>query len=215
MLDSYLICIMRYDANKYESVRLTEVATIAPGYPFRGSIDSTPNGDVAVVQMRNIDDGYRVEWGEVARTKLTGRRCPDWLQQRDVLFSARGTRNIAAVVDGVPGHAVCSPLFFLVRVKAPDRLLPEVVAWQINQEPLQRYLSASATGSNITSIRRQVLEDLPIVVAPIARQQAVVDFNEAALQERRLLSNLIDNRNRQMQALADAICGDILGRLPQ
>lgn len=205
---------MRNDAQTYPaSVRLAEVATIAPGYPFRGSIDSTLNGDVAVVQMRNIDDGYRVEWGDVARTTLTGRRRPDWLQERDVLFSARGTRNIAAVVDSVSGHSVCSPLFFLVRVKEPDRLLPEFVAWQINQEPVQRYLSASATGSNITSIRRQVLEDLPIVVAPITRQQAIVDFNEAALQEKRLLSNLIDNRNRQMQALADAICGDILGRL--
>ena len=63
--------------NLIASESKAEVAAIAPGYPFRGSIDSTPNGDVAVVQMRNIDDGYRVEWGEVARTKLTGRRRPD------------------------------------------------------------------------------------------------------------------------------------------
>ncbi len=191
-------------------VCLADVAGIGAGYPFRGSIEDAPEGDVAVVQIRNIDADMGIDWPSVSRTQLTGRRKPDWLGQGDILFSARGNRNVAALVGVVPGQAVCSPHFFLIRVEDVGKLLPAFVAWQINQEPIQRYLSTSATGSYITSIRRQVLEDLPIVMPPLEEQRTIVAFNGAAMRERHLLLELIENRNRQMRSLAGIALGDSL-----
>jgi hypothetical protein len=191
-------------------VRLADVASIGAGYPFRGSIEDAPEGDVAVVQIRNVNSGMGIDWASVSRTQLTGRRKPDWLGRGDILFSARGNRNVAALVEAVPGQAVCSPHFFLIRVKDVGKLLPAFVAWQINQEPIQRYLSASATGSYITSIRRQVLEDLPLVMPPLEKQKTIIAFNDAAVREEQLLLELIENRNRQMRALAGIALGDSL-----
>ncbi len=89
-------------------------------------------------------------------------------------------------------------------------MLPAFVAWQINQEPMQRYLAASATGSYITSIRRQVLEDLPLVMPPLEKQKTIIAFSDAAVREKQLLLELIENRNRQMRTLAGIAFSDLL-----
>jgi hypothetical protein len=207
----HMFCIMEDEANYIDrEVRLADVASISAGYPFRGSIEDAPGGGVAVVQIRNVDADTGVDWLSVSRTQLTGRRKPDWLGQGDILFSARGNRNVAALVGVVPGQAVCSPHFFLIRVKDVGKLLPAFVAWQINQEPMQRYLAASATGSYITSIRRQVLEDLPLVMPPLEKQKTIIAFSDAAVREKQLLLELIENRNRQMRALAGIALSDLL-----
>ena len=205
---------MKYDAKNLVGVlRLRDVAHISAGYPIRGSVESAPSGDVPVIQLRDVDGDGRISWVSPVRVRLTGRRAPDWLEQGDILFAARGARNVAALVGAVPGPAVCSPHFFLIRMKAAD-VLPAFVAWQINQEPAQRYLAAASQGSNIRSIKRQTLEELPLAKASAARQRAIIELNDAALREKRVLSSLIENRNRQMQALASAVCSAATGGQP-
>lgn len=184
--------------------RLKNLSTIDPGYPFRGRIDSGTEEDVSVVQIKNVDAETGVDWENLARTRLTGRREPDLLRKDDILFIAQGMRNIAACVDEIAVDAVCSPHFFMIRLKCGVPLLPAFLAWQINQTPAQRYLSVSATGSHITGIRRQVLENLPVSVPDMKKQEKIVAFHEMVVREKKLLLDMIENRNRQMRALATA-----------
>ena len=180
------------------------MSTISSGYPFRGRIDDGACGEVSVVQIKNVDAETGVDWENLARTRLTGRREPDLLRKDDILFIAQGMRNIAACVDEIAVDAVCSPHFFMIRLKCGVPLLPAFLAWQINQVPAQRYLSVSATGSHVTGIRRQVLENLPVSVPDMKKQEKIVAFHEMAVREKKLLLNIIENRNRQMRALATA-----------
>ena len=186
-------------------MRLTDLSRTKLGYPFRGSIEEDPAGEVAVVQIKNVDTEIGVDWENLTRTRLTGRREPDLLRKGDIIFIAQGNRNIAACVDRVDVDAVCSPHFFLVRLKQRVRILPEFLAWQINQIPAQRYLSASATGSHITCIRRQELENLPVSVPDIKTQEKIVAFHKAAVLEKRSLLSLIETRDLQMRALAKTL----------
>jgi len=133
---------------------------------------------------------------------LEGRGEPAWLRPGDVVFSARGHRNVAALVDNPPGKAVCSPHFFVLRVKDPGRVLPEFLAWQINLPEAQRYLAQSATGSNITSIGRQALEMLPVSLPSLERQRTFALLGRAARRERQLLEQLIENRKRELDLVA-------------
>lgn len=80
-------------------------------------------------------------------------------------------------------------------------LLPEFLAWQINQLPAQRYLSKNAEGTDQPSIRRAVLEALPIAVPAMAQQHQLINLDKAARQERNLLEGLIHNREQQLQAM--------------
>jgi len=184
-------------------VDLTAVARVRAGYPFRGSIEEVAGGEVLAVQMKDVDLDAGVRWPGVVRTSLAGRKEPDWLKAGDVLFVSKGARFYAVCVDDPPAQAVCSPHFFHLQVDKQMDLLPAFLAWQINQQPFQRQLQQAAEGSSQLSIRRPVLESLTLSVPPLADQQRIVALAELARQERRVLSALIHNRERQLQALAE------------
>lgn len=180
---------------------LKEVATISAGHPIREAVRDMPSGEIAVVQIKNIDAETGVDWPAVSRTRLEGRRAPDWLRAGDVLFSARGQRNVAVCVDQPPARAVCSPHFFLVRVKS-NAVLPEFVAWQMNLPNAQQYFAQSATGSYIKGIRRAVLEDLELQVPTLERQQLLVRLAKAVHREKQILERLIEIRRHELDLLA-------------
>jgi hypothetical protein len=180
---------------------LKHFADVRAGHPFRGSVPEAKGGTVPAIQMRDVSPSRGVDWAGVVRTTLEGRKEPDWLQPGDILFVARGTRNFAVCLDDVPAAAVCSQYFFLVRVRDTHALLPKFLAWQINQLPAQRYLGKNAEGTDQLSIRRGVLEALPIAVPPMEQQHRLMALANAARHERDLLENLILNREQQLQAL--------------
>lgn len=181
---------------------LTELTAITAGHPIRQAVRDVPGGDTAVVQIRNVDAETGIEWSSVARTNLHTRRAPDYLKAGDILFAARGQRNVAVVVDTPPPQSVCSPHFFLVRVKDHKVALPEFIAWQLNLANLQQYFAQSATGSYIKSIRRNVLEKAPVLIPSLERQRVLVELARAASREKELLTRLIENRQSEVKLVA-------------
>lgn len=182
---------------------LGDVAYVRSGHPFRGSIDESTEGNAMAVQMKDVDSEYGVNWTDVIRTSLVGRKQPDWLKAGDVLFVSKGVRFYAVCIDEPPRPAVCSPHFFHLQVAPHVPLLPAFMAWQINQAPFQRQLQQAAEGSSQLSIRRPVLESLTLSVPSLAEQHRIVALSELARQERRALHQLIRNREQQLQALAE------------
>ena len=181
------------------------IAEFRTGYPFRGAIEPVEGGTVAVVQIKDVSPSQAVTWDAVVRTELTGRRAPEWLASGDILLVARGNRYYAVALDTVPDRAICGPHLYHLRLKGGAEILPQFIAWQINQPPIQRLLSQAAEGSNQLSIRRAELEALPISVPALAVQEHIVRLAEVAERERALLNQLVRNRERQMSALASAL----------
>lgn len=181
---------------------LKDLAHIQSGHPFRGSVPPVPGGNAVALQMRDISLDCGVAWNGLVQTQIDGRKAPEWLQPGDVVFVARGARNFAVCLQDVLRPAVCSQYFFLLRVKASSGLLPDFLAWQINGAPAQRYLASNAEGSDQLSIRRGVLESLPIVVPPIAKQRLIIALANQVIQEKKILESLIRNRQRQLDVLA-------------
>lgn len=182
---------------------LKALVDIKAGHPFRGSVPLIEGGPVRVVQMRDLYADTPPAWAALQRTQLPSGKA-DWLQDGDVLFAGRGGRIHAVCLAGVPPHTVCAQYFFVLRCKAPN-LLPEYLAWAINRAPSQRYLASNAEGTDQLSIRRGVLEDLPIALPSLERQRQLVALAAAARQERRCLEALIQNREQQLDALAQEL----------
>jgi hypothetical protein len=191
--------------NDEKIIKLSDVVSILPAHPFRGSIEEVADGTARAVQMKDIEDDGAARWHSLVRTELSGRREPNWLQPQDILFLVRGSRNIAVFLDSVPFPAVISPHFLLLRVAPGAGVLPAFVVWQMNQLPAQRYFEASAEGSVQRSIRKAVLADLPLVIPPQNTQQAVVRLAAAARQEAETYKKLIANRKQELRAVASAI----------
>ncbi|MEO9276145.1 hypothetical protein ABFY09_15030 [Marinomonas sp. 5E14-1] len=92
-------------------------------------------------------------------------------------------------------RTVCSPHFFVVRLKPEfkDVIVPDFLCWQLNQQPAQRYFKATAEGSMYRSIRRQVLENVPIKVLKLEKQKQLAAVLESKKYYKSLLK--IGNNN--------------------
>ena len=188
---------------------LFDIAEIRPGHPIRGTITPVANASTYVVQVRDADTSGEIRTKEMITTELSGRKQPDWLLQGDILFVAKGAKHFAVCVKQLPAQTVCSPNFFIVRIKSEHSatVLPEFISWQLNQIPAQRYFKANAEGSMYVSIRRKVLEDVPITLPSIEKQAQLVALHASAVKEQKILQKLITNRQQQL----DAIALDVLG----
>ena len=181
---------------------LHDLATVSAGHPVRGAVDDLNGGDILMLQMRDVDAERGIDWNTAVTIDPPGKRSPDFLAAGDVIFTSRGVRNQAVAVAYLPGPAICAPNLFVIRLRAPNKCLPEYMAWFMNQRPAQSYFQRSATGTNILNIRREVVEQLLIPVPSLARQQAIIELDGATRFERELLRRLIRNRDQQMEVLA-------------
>tara|TARA_R110000850_G_scaffold51984_2_gene126078 strand:+ start:411 stop:1034 length:624 start_codon:yes stop_codon:yes gene_type:complete len=184
---------------------LQSIATIQPGYPFRGKLELNDNGDAFVVQYRHLVAGEPLDDTQghtLDRVSLTGRKRPEYLCSGDILFMAKGTRNDAAVVRELPNNTVCTPNFYLIRLTpGACNLIPEFLAWQINHFDAQRYFAERSQGSAVPSITKSELENLPIVMPSLKQQKVMVELITAARREKQQLNQLIENRQRMIDAV--------------
>jgi hypothetical protein len=188
--------------------KLIDYCEVRSGHPFRGTVPEEKNGVAVTVQMRDVDPVKGVAWETAARTSPNGRKVPDWLRPDDILFLSRGVYNYAIYLDRVAEKAICSQYFFVVRVK-DERLLPAFVAWQINQATAQAYLRNNAEGSDQQSIRRAVLEGVPLVIPSLAQQRQLLRLTQTAQEERAQLENLIRNREREVQSIVARVLASV------
>jgi hypothetical protein len=182
-------------------IRLVEATSITAGHPLRGSVDNLPDGAIGFVQIRDISSALSIDWPSIARVQLPTKKEPDWLCEGDILLATRGVKNVAVLVQGNPVQTVCAPSFFLIRVQTPE-ILPAFLCWQLNQRPAQSFFQRGATGSHILNLRKNVVEDLPITLPPLAEQRIIVNFFTQAQQEQLLLKRLLKNREQQLEAIA-------------
>ncbi|MGR7921568.1 restriction endonuclease subunit S [Zobellella denitrificans] len=188
-------------------VQLKHIATISAGYPFRGRVPEVAGARVLAVQMKDVSLAGGIDWAGCIGTELTGKRQPCWLQPGDILVAARGSHNYAVPVGSdlqAGRQAVAAPHFFVVSINT-EGVLPEYLAWLLNQAPCRRYFEQNAEGSLTKSIRRQVLEATPIALPPLAKQQAIAGLASRLRQEQRIAEQLLHNGERLMDAIASEL----------
>jgi hypothetical protein len=181
---------------------LRDVATIQPGYPFRGKLPLSAEADAFVIQFRHVVVGEPLTDAlgkTLDKATLTGRKQPNFLRSGDIIFMAKGNRNQAALIGEVPSNTVCTPNFYCIRLKPEiDGLLPEFLNWQLNHQGAQRYFTVCSQGSVAASITKSQLETFPVSIPPIKKQELMIRLAEAASQERKLMNELIENRQRMV-----------------
>lgn len=185
---------------------LINISTVSAGHSFRGRIPEVKKSGVHVVQMKDINTEYSVNWSTVVETSLTSRQTPNWLQQGDILFAARGQRNYAAMIDveAKQYNAIAAPQFFIIRLISSS-VLPEYLTWFLNQSAAQRYFLSNAEGSTTPSIRRTVLEATPLIIPSLAQQKAIIELTKIINKEKEIAEKIIGNGERLLQCLLTEI----------
>lgn len=187
---------------------LKTVANIHAGYPFRGKIPETPGSDICAIQMKHITENRTINWQQCTPTTLTGKRQPQWLQPGHIIVAARGNHHYAVLIPEairqINPRFIAAPHFFVLAVKKQN-ILPQYLAWLLNQSHLQDYFTQNAEGSVTKSIRRQIVEEASIPLPNKQEQQKIVNLITTVQKEQALLAQLHNNSQQIMQGIANQI----------
>lgn len=155
-------------------------------------------GEVVYLQAKHFDDYGQLlftlhpdlMFKEISEKHL--------LRNGDVLFSAKGTKNFAAVYECHNEPAVASTSFFVLRL-TDKKVLPEYLAWFLNSHSIKALLKGSAVGTSIPSISKQVLENLEMAVPDIEIQKVILQIAKLRNREKALKLEIEALREKQIQ----------------
>jgi hypothetical protein len=167
-------------------VRLSEVCVTRTGFTPRGKIPMTDTGGVRVIGLGDFSSAGHIDLERLPRMAAEDAPVRNLISPGDVLFRSRGERTTAWVV---PDHLremilVVSPIYVLR--PDPRLVLPEFLAWTLNQTPAQKYFGATAHGTSIRMVPKSSLDDLEIVLPDLNSQYLVASVEALAARERAL-----------------------------
>ena len=184
-------------------MRLAELSEIHSGYTARGRLDPLSEGGVPALQLRDVGASGAELGPDFQRYNLDKLSDRYFVRGGEVVFRSRGEPNAAAAIpDPLPEPVVVIVPLVIIR---PDinRVLPEYLAWAINQPDAQRRLGAEAQGTSLRMIPMAALEELDIAVPDLPTQKRIVELDALARQEGKLL--------RRLAALREQLVSAILG----
>jgi hypothetical protein len=197
---------------------LGKLADIAIGYQHREKISHAEHGSHRLIQGKDVvrtetmaggtdqSAGWRLLTDNLDRVTPKGDAVRYLLQPGDVLFVSRGTTNIAVPLNEDTVHPfpedwseiIPAYTFYLLR---PDRsrVVPEYLAWYINQPIAQAYLTQQSRGTLVKLLPKTIFEELEVPVPSLIVQQQVMEIENLRAREESLLKQLIAARLRLVQ----------------
>ena len=174
-------------------MKLGQIADVRMGYPFRSRLEHEPAGDVAVIQMKDIDDAELRNVQDAIRVLLPEGKAHHLIHEGDLIFRSRGRSNSVALVTADIGRAVLAAPMLLIR---PRGVVPAYLMWFINLPATQAALASLSEGTSVRMISKEAIQDLNVVVPSLARQRQIVAVATLEHQEAALLADLAAQRKR-------------------
>lgn len=156
------------------------------------------NGEVVYLQSKHFDEQGNLLAALHPDLLIEDISEKHLLRAGDVLFAAKGTKNFAAVFENHNEPSVASTSFFVLR-PVDKKVLPQYLAWFLNNHTTQTLLKGQAIGTSIPSISKQVLENLEITVPGMESQKAILQITKLRNKEKSLKQKIEMLREKQIQ----------------
>ena len=167
-------------------LKLRDACTIQVGYTARRRLVPVADGGVAAVRLQDVQPGGEVDPGQLARVRADHLSDKHLVRTGDVLFRSRSDHNTATALGDEFGEPTLALLpLFILRTK-PGIILPQFLAWSINQPAAQRHFDKVARGTNMRMIPKSGLSTLEIDVPSVGTQHRIVAVDDLASRERDL-----------------------------
>jgi hypothetical protein len=184
--------------------RVEELAAVRPGYTIRPPERGATLLPYRVLQIKDITPDGRINPSTVSTTFLPELSNRYLVLPGEVILSARGTRNQAAVYKGDFDKVVAGAQFWVIRPN-PTRILPEYLAWYINQPVTQQYFASMTHGTYIAMIQKEAVMKLAVPVPSLDVQQRIVTVHDLAIREQDLMARLAKKRAE----LVNMLCREV------
>lgn len=175
--------------------KLNQIAEISSGYSFRKKVEHDKDGDLTVVQMKDLKSNYTEINKDLSRinSKEISKIEKYLLNKGDVLFVSKGANNYASVVDQ-DIKAVAASVFFVLRPKQ-EIVLPEYLAWYINEKEAQKFIEEKRAGSYNPSVSKSTVLDMPVKLPNLSRQKLIASLYFLKKRESSLTQQLLEKRH--------------------
>ena len=171
------------------------------GYSFRSRLEVSKDGEVAVIQMKDLLDDNTVGCEGLIRIDMDSVKDHHLVHKGDLVFRSRGIISNTAILLEDPGKAVVAAPLLRIRVTKPKKILPEYLNWYISQREAQVFLTSRAIGTAQKMISKEVLEDLEVLLPSIEKQTNIIELASLAAREQIMLGVLAQKRRQYMSTL--------------
>jgi len=181
-------------------VALKTVASIQVGYQAKARIKERAQGTHRLIQSKDFDSFHRLR--SESLTAFFPERKPEIYSVRkgDILFQARGVMHFACCIEEDLKNTLAAGSFYILRTKN-ENLLPQYLAWWLNQSKAQAYFQSQARGAGMSFISKSTLSRLQVQIPPLSVQKKVVKIVTLTRHEQFLLGRLSDLRSRLVKAV--------------
>ncbi len=180
---------------------ISDIATVQMGYSFRSRLEASENGNIAVIQMKDLLDDNSVDFSGLMRIDMHNLKEQHFVRRGDLVFRSRGQVNTSAVIRDNPGKSVIAAPLLRIRITNFKNVLPEYLNWYISQADAQRYLTSVQAGTSVNMIRSKELEEMPVHLPSLKMQNNIVELAALSAGERMILSALAEKRGRYISVL--------------
>ncbi|HOC94183.1 MAG TPA: restriction endonuclease subunit S [bacterium] len=189
-------------------LRISDIASISIGYQHRGRMEPNTDGECRFIQIKDFDESHRLNPENIVRFTPDTDMRKYIVRPGDVLFLSRGHKNWATMLEYDPGYAVATGYFFILRVKKDIniRILPEFLAWYLNQDPARSVILSQARGSHMPLVPMSAFREIEIEVPPVEVQGRIVELSRLQRRERELCAALLEKR----QLIVKHVCMNTL-----
>jgi len=179
---------------------LSDISEIQVGHQSREGIRAQPDGSHFLLQARDFDTLHKVDWYNLTRFTPAGSTTKSKIQQGDVLFLAKGQDNFAYPVARSVNHVLAANSFYILRPHQAT-ILPDYLAWWLNQPPAQEYIKLNRSGSSLPFLSVSALSCLEVPIPNIEMQRKIGDLELLRKKEADLLGLYLSKKSTLLKTV--------------
>lgn len=176
---------------------LKKVADIRSGFLPRNNMEGSKQ--IYLIQLKDMDDNGLLDYENLKPVSIDEGIAVPFLKEGDVIFKAKSHKRFASCIKKNHPNNITATSHFLIVQNASDEVLPEFVAWYLNQKNAQDFLTMHASGTVIPIVTAKALGNLPITIPTLQKQKEIVEIYKLFNREKELMKQLIDKKERFLQ----------------
>ncbi|MDD2871136.1 MAG: restriction endonuclease subunit S [Candidatus Gracilibacteria bacterium] len=159
-------------------------------------------GSVTYLQAKHFNDYGELREKLIPDLKIEEMSEKHLLQNGDILFSAKGTRNFATVYRSEYGPCVASSTFLVIRLNSESNYIPEFVALILNNFKASQYFRENnLTGTTVQSISKKIIDDFEIGIIEIEKQKKLLHLHGLHKKQIEILENLMIKKDKLINSI--------------
>lgn len=190
-------------------LKLNEIAHIRTGYTQKNINTSKHEGEFFLIKpsdfkeeyfsVKNSDKANASEFSKVERHRL---------KNDEILIVNKGS-TIKSYLYKIDGRQCIATSSFFILTVSSSKVIPEYLHWYLSQETTKQQIKSFSSGSVVKTFSKRNLSSVPIPIPEMEKQQEIVNFYEAILEEKKALILLKKNTESIYQVKSEKYLSEL------